>query len=102
MIVKDYEFEETCFAWPEAYDIFFDGDRVAHARLRHGSFTVTSDNGDVLLSEDVSSHSDGIFATAEHRVTYLRKAADALDGKALTDEEAQIKLAESNMWIDDF
>ena len=36
--MKHFIVEMTCFACPEQYDVFLDGEQVGYLRLKHGVF----------------------------------------------------------------
>lgn len=36
--MKHFILEQTCYAYPEQYDVFLDGKQVGYLRLRHGYF----------------------------------------------------------------
>lgn len=68
--------DRTCFACPEQYDAYLDGEYVGYLRLRHGTFRVEDEYGNVLGYWNPPK-SDGIFV-GEERDYYLNKAKKKL------------------------
>jgi hypothetical protein len=72
---KDIELVQTCFACPEQYDAFYNGEQVGYLRLRHGYFSVST--AAVKFSEPIwgtdKVYGDGIFH-ADERDKMLKKA----------------------------
>ena len=70
----------TCYACPEQYDAFKDGEQVGYLRLRHGGFTVDyPDCGGEEIYE-ASPNGDGLFEDKE-REFYLKQAVNAINKK---------------------
>lgn len=61
---------QTCFACPEQYDVYLNGEYVAYFRLRHGTFRAEVD-GEIVYT--ASTQGDGIFSE-EERESQLTKA----------------------------
>lgn len=74
------ELKRTCFACPEQYDAYLNGEKVGYLRLRHGSFTVQvpDPRGEYVYEADTIG--DGIFDESE-REYHLDKALAAIMGK---------------------
>ncbi len=78
MNILGYKLIRTCYACPEQYDIFKDGEMVGYFRLRHGYFYVeTPCCGDKLVYES-HPEGDGIFEDHE-REKYLTLGIQAID-----------------------
>jgi hypothetical protein len=81
----DVELRQTCAAYPEQYDAYVDGERVAYLRLRGGAFRVQCphiedmENG-FLLSETVyqSACGGGEFSSDDQRRQELDAAKQAI------------------------
>lgn len=76
----DYSFNgvdlvQTCGACPEAYNAFKDGMYVGHLRLRHGTFRVDDQHGNVRFT--AITRGDGVFCI-EERDHYLRVGCTTL------------------------
>ena len=67
----------TCFACPEQYDVYYDGEEVGYFRLRHGYFTANYKKPGGPIVYEVSTYGDGIFDNAE-RKPQLKAAVKAL------------------------
>lgn len=91
----DLHFEQTCFACPEQYDVYYGSRKVGYVRLRHGLFTVSDafqtktlytqefpvsyeeamedEEFDLLM---LTSHvdADGLFGESDTRRAYLNIA----------------------------
>lgn len=65
---------QTCFACPEQYDGYIDGECVAYLRLRHGHFSAEY-RGETVYT--ASPNGDGIFEY-EERDMYLSRACQAI------------------------
>lgn len=63
--------DKTCLACPEQYDVYFNSFKIGYLRLRHGSFSVSTDSF-VSISE-YHPRGDGIFDEDE-REEYLGRA----------------------------
>ena len=68
------EYERTCYACPEQYDAFYNGEQVGYLRLRHGHFTVVCPDCGGELVYEANPAGDGIF-DLEERDRYLTAAA---------------------------
>lgn len=94
----DLHFEQTCFACPEQYDVYYRTQKVGYVRLRHGVFSVSTadmvtdlftqsfpldDSSEALEPEELdlisntfsSIDPDGIFEDNDQRDAYLSIAA---------------------------
>jgi hypothetical protein len=74
------DFELTCYACPEQYDVYIDGKQVAYVRLRWGCLRVTvPDVGGVLVYEhEYDDEWQGCFDSDEDREFHLDAIADIL------------------------
>ena len=71
---KRITLDQTCFACPEQYDAYLDGEKVGYLRLRHGYFSVsTSPAIDGIFLWGTCTIGDGIFDESE-RPKMLKKA----------------------------
>lgn len=66
---KDLKFECTCFACPEQYDVFYNGNVVAYVRLRGGYLYCRC--GDTERIYEAWPRGDGCFWDEEEREYYL-------------------------------
>lgn len=84
--MKHFRLELTCWACPEQYDVFLDGEQVGYLRLRHGFFRCEYPDcgGETLYSG--YPEGDGQFYDTE-RDRYLRGALAAILKKLEIDEE---------------
>lgn len=77
MRISGLEFERTCTACPEQYDVFLDDRQVGYVRLRYGKLTV--DYPDCLkeriYSTNIGGEWTGEFQSDEQRLYYLGKIA---------------------------
>ena len=75
---KDLQFDCTCFACPEQYDVLYNGDIVAYVRLRHGYLycNVPDYNGDTVY--EANPRGDGCFWDDEEREHYLNIIKDKI------------------------
>jgi len=63
--IMGYSLCQTCFACPEQYEVFLNGEQVGYLRLRHGHFTAeTPDCGGELVYES-EPRGDGSFEEDE-------------------------------------
>lgn len=78
--MKHFILEQTCYACPEQYDVFLDGEQVGYLRLRHGVFRCDylACGGKTLYYAYCDS--DGIFSD-EERNEYIPKAIHAIANK---------------------
>lgn len=74
MNLENIDLSKTCFACPEAYDVYYQGDYIGHLRLRHGCFTASREGR--TLYEGFPK-GDGIFEE-EEREYYLTMGKIAL------------------------
>lgn len=81
----EFDLERTCWACPEQYDVFLDGETVGYLRLRHGHFRVDFPEcgGETIYT--ASPKGDGIFEDDE-RYEQLKNSCDAIR-KALVQKE---------------
>ena len=75
---KDLQFDCTCFACPEQYDVLYNGNVVAYVRLRHGYLycNVPDYNGDTVY--EAWPRGDGCFWDDEEREHYLNIIKDKI------------------------
>lgn len=71
----------TCSAYPEQYDMFFDGKYVAYFRLRHGSYTVTEPFSvtDPQILYEAYTYGDGEFMGNEREFFLTMGIASVLN-----------------------
>ena len=72
------EYEQTCYACPEQYDAFYNGERVGYLRLRHGHFRVECPECFQELVYEAYPKGDGLFDD-EERDQYLVLATEAIE-----------------------
>lgn len=79
MKIQGLEFEKTCTACPEQYDVFLEGEQVGYVRLRWGHLTVDCPdvNGVQVYSACPVGH--GEFEDNEEREHYLSEVATAIN-----------------------
>lgn len=84
------DFEQTCGACPEQYDVLLRGCKVGYLRLRYGSFTVQCPDagGDEVYHATVGDAFCGVFPTERLRRRYLREAGKAIRAWHQAQEEA--------------
>lgn len=71
---KRITLDQTCYACPEQYDAYLDGEKVGYLRLRHGYFSVSTKPGpDGIFLWGTETRGDGIFHEDE-RDKMLKKA----------------------------
>lgn len=75
--IKGFDLVRTCYACPEQYDVYLDGEELAYLRLRHGSFYAQAPFGGSVVYSARPLKSDGIFDDNE-REYYLNNAIDAI------------------------
>ncbi len=68
---------ETCWACPEQYDAFYNGEQVGYLRLRHGQFTVECPDVEDQLVYSAETTGDGRFEY-EERNFHLDNAKKAI------------------------
>lgn len=77
-VIDGVELRRTCYACPEQYEAFVDGEQVGYLRLRHGWFyAAVPDHGGRVVYEADDSRGDGIFDDDE-RERYLTAAVRAI------------------------
>lgn len=79
MRIFGHDLTQTCGACPESYSVTKNGVHVGTLRLRHGVFTATDVNDDVVLTE--YPEGDGVFEQNE-RIGFLTKGVESLCPKA--------------------
>lgn len=80
MNIKGLEFDQTCEACPEQYDVYYDELQVGYVRLRWGNLTVTYPDydGEVIYREGIGEGLTGMFESEEQRKHYLDIIADKI------------------------
>lgn len=81
---EQIELDQTCFACPQEYDAYYEGEKIGYLRLRHGFFY--ADYLDQRVYE-ANTIGDGIFDPSEE-AKHLRKAKKAI-WKAMTSRSNQ-------------
>ena len=76
--MSDIELIRTCYACPEQYDAFVDGEQVGYLRLRHGEFTVEYPDVYGKLIYEAEPEGDGLFSDNE-REYFLNKAKEEIN-----------------------
>lgn len=88
--IKGLEFNRTCSACPEQYDVYDDNHNlVGYVRLRWGDITCEYPDvfGDVIYSASVSKDGlAGMFDSEEQRRYHLSAIADRIIEKIKTEE----------------
>lgn len=77
MNIDEITLIQTCFACPEQYDAFHNGQQVAYLRLRHGVFRVDMPDSGGETVYTAYPKGDGIFEP-EEKEKYLNKAKKAI------------------------
>jgi hypothetical protein len=76
--IDGYTLARTCYACPEQYDVFKDGELVGYLRLRHGYFyAAVPDAGGEVIYETAEPMGDGLFEP-EERDRFLAEAVQAI------------------------
>lgn len=80
MKIKNYEFVQTCVAFPEQYDVFDENDnQVGYVRLRWGNLYAQCPDVDGVTVYSVDlDHELGSFSSNEERMQYLNVIAEAI------------------------
>ena len=89
MIIDEYNFELTCGACPEQYDVFDeDGNQVAYVRLRWGHLRVDVPDcgGELLYEHNFPDSFKGMFMNEHERRYYLQRIAKKLKDKKLNEK----------------
>lgn len=76
--IGGFDFKCTCFAYPEQYDAFLDGQYVAYVRERHGRLTVNPViEGNIdwnrLIYEELDGGKGLIFEKREEKLALIAK-----------------------------
>lgn len=82
MKINEYDFELTCEACPEQYDVTKDGKQVGYVRLRWGSLGVYYPDclGNIIYSASIGDNGFiGCFESDEQREFHLTEITKALD-----------------------
>ena len=94
--MKHFIVEITCFACPEQYDVFLDGEQEGYLRLRHGVFRCDYPDcgGETLYYTYCDS--DGIFSD-EERNKCIPEAIYAIANKLnIKDYDVEIHMDDIN------
>lgn len=77
MNLQGFEFNQTCGACPEQYDVSLNGEQMAYLRLRHGYFYVAVPDcgGEIIYT--AYPKGDGMF-DGDERDKYLQEALSAI------------------------
>ena len=77
--IKGLDFIETCFACPEQYDVFINGEQVCYVRLRWGSlYAECPDVGGETVYEASIGNDAGRFKSEDQRQYHLMQIAKAI------------------------
>ena len=83
MLIGNYEFDITCDACPEQYEVYDkDGNHVCYVRLRWGHLTAESPDVGGSLVYEAKIGLDGLsgcFESNEQRMIELKNIADRID-----------------------
>lgn len=82
MKINGYEFELTCYACPEQYDVTKEEKQVAYVRLRWGRLRVNYPDvgGREIYSATIGDNGyAGLFESEEQRDFHLTEITKALD-----------------------
>lgn len=113
----NFKLEQTCFACPEQYDVYLDGEQVGYLRLRHGYFRADFPDCGGKTVYTANPNGDGMFDYDE-REYYINEALKAIakelegakktlyivviNGTPNTSETHKIKEFDSKEDMDDF
>lgn len=80
MLIKNLEFEKTCCACPEQYDVYFNDRQVGYIRLRYGVLRVDYPEcmDETIYSEKIGGEYMGEFEFNGQRDYYLKFIADLI------------------------
>lgn len=80
MNIKGLSFIKTCFAYPEQYDVEYDGKQVGYIRLRWGGLTVEYPNvgGEVIYEASIGDGWTGEFESEKQRQYHLNNIANKI------------------------
>ena len=82
MLINGLNFQRTCYACPEQYDIFMPETReqVGYVRLRWGNLTCEAPDagGELIYSTYIGDGLTGIFENNEQRRSCLSDIADRI------------------------
>lgn len=78
--IKGLDFVQTCFACPEQYDVFSNGEQVCYVRLRWGSLYAECPDvgGTTVYEADIGDGTAGIFESEDQRQYHLMQIAKAV------------------------
>lgn len=78
--IKGLDFVQTCFACPEQYDVFNNGEQVCYVRLRWGCLYAECPDvgGERVYEADIGDDMAGIFKSEDQRQYYLKQIAKAV------------------------
>lgn len=89
--MKHFIVEMTCFACPEQYDVFLDGEQVGYLRLRHGHFRCDYLECGGKRLFDAYTERDGIFED-EERDPMIREALSAIMNELKSTEDFNYRI----------
>lgn len=83
MQIKGLDFQLTCVACPEQYDVFLDEQQVGYVRLRYGRLTACLGEvgGELIYDYDFTGFESGwlgVFPNSGVREAHLNKIADCI------------------------
>lgn len=78
--IKGYDFNLTCEACPEQYDVMKDGEQVCYVRLRYGRLLAEYPDvfGKAIYCHYFEENFLGLFPTEESRIYHLTQIADKI------------------------
>jgi hypothetical protein len=79
------DFELTCHACPEQYDVYIEDKQVAYVRLRWGTLRVTTPDvgGELVYEHEYEDGWQGCFDSAEDREFHLDAIAKVIYNKEM-------------------
>jgi len=92
--------KKTCDAFPEQYDVFEDGRRVAYFRARHGYFEVyvPDEGGEVIYAAEIDGN--GNFYDEKERKRQMKKATKAIKAYYKEKKSSMRAIIVGNYWFE--
>ena len=95
MHIRGLDFQLTCWACPEQYDVFLDEQQVGYVRLRWGCLSARLGNvyGEEIYHHNFTDGYLGVFPNSDSREEHLSKIADCIiDRYSITYLQSQSKV----------
>ena len=95
MHIRGLDFQLTCWACPEQYDVFLDEQQVGYVRLRWGCLSARLGNvyGEEIYRYNFDDGYLGVFPDSNSRDFHLNKIADCIiDRYSITYLQSQSKV----------